>query len=632
MPTTPPGAPRGSIAAIFALIAAVTFIAYIPAISGEFLWDDAGHVTPPALQSWAGLGRIWFEIGATQQYYPLLHTAFWIQHQIWGEASAGYHVINVCWHVIAAGLLVTLLRRLAVPGAGWAGLVFALHPVNVESVAWISEQKNTLSTVFYLAAALAWLRFETDRRPLRYGVATCWFGAALLTKSVTATLPAALLVIAWWRRGRLSWRDDVVPLLPWMGLGVVAGGGTLWFESTQIGAQGEAFNFGLLERVLLAGRVGWFYAGKLLWPTDLIFFYPRWLIDAARAEQWIFPIATALLLAVLAWGQKHQRAPLAAALLYGGTLFPVLGFVNVYPFVFSYVADHFQYLASLSMIAFLVAVARLGWARWRGPNGSGFVVATLGLLLLGGLTWQQCGMYRDGRTLYETTLERNPESWVAHLNLGIILDEAGETEKSLVHLQRARELKPNFPETLNTLGNVLNRLGRSREALPWLEQAVKLQPRFAAAHNGRGAALMSLGRAEEGITAFRRAVELDPTWALPRLNLAWAMANHGRVTEAMVEFEQVRRLQPELAEAETKWGLAWVLHGQVDEALPHLKRAVALQPDDPEAHHNLARVLLRAGQRTAAIAQFETVLRLNPNHNAASEALAALRQSGSTSP
>jgi tetratricopeptide (TPR) repeat protein len=378
--------------------------------------------------------------------------------------------------------------------------------------------------------------------------------------------------------------------------------------------------------------VGWFYVGKLLWPTDLIFFYPRWLIDAARAEQWIFPIATALLLAVLAWGQKHQRAPLAAALLYGGTLFPVLGFVNVYPFVFSYVADHFQYLASLSMIAFLVAVAQLGWARWRGPNGSGFVVATLGLLLLGGLTWQQCGMYRDGRTLYETTLERNPESWVAHLNLGIILDEAGETEKSLVHLQRARELKPNFPETLNTLGNVLNRLGRSREALPWLEQAVKLQPRFAAAHNGRGAALMSLGRAEEGITAFRRAVELDPTWALPRLNLAWAMANHGRVTEAMVEFEQVRRLQPELAEAETKWGLAWVLHGQVDEALPHLKRAVALQPDDPDVHHNLARVLLRAGQRTAAIAQFETVLRLNPNHNAASEALAALRQSGSTSP
>jgi len=195
---------------------AATLAAYFPALAGSWLWDDAGHVTAAPLQSWTGLYRIWFEIGATQQYYPLLHSAFWIEHRIWGDAPVGYHLVNVLWHATSACLLAAILRRLAIRGAVLAALVFALHPVGVESVAWIAEQKNTLSTVFYLAAALAWLRFEDDRRPDRYAVALLWFVAALLTKSVTATLPAALLVVAWWRRGRLSWRGEVRPLLPWL--------------------------------------------------------------------------------------------------------------------------------------------------------------------------------------------------------------------------------------------------------------------------------------------------------------------------------------------------------------------------------------------------------------------------------
>jgi hypothetical protein len=361
---------------VFALLLMATLTAYFPALTGDFLWDDAGHVTNPALQSWSGLARIWFEVGATQQYYPLLHTAFWIEHRLWGDATVGYHVINVLWHVTSACLLVSILRRLAIPGAVLAASVFALHPVCVESVAWISEQKNTLSTVFYLAAALAWLRFEDDRRPARYAIASLWFLAAMLTKTVTATLPAALLVLAWWRHGRLSWRDDVRPLLPWLALGVSAGLGTAWFESTHIGASGDAFTLSLVERGLLAGRVVWFYLGKLLWPVDLTFFYPRWTIDATSAWQWLFPAATLGLLAGLVWWQRRNRAPLAAALLFGGTLFPVLGFVNVYPFVFSYVADHFQYLAGLAPLALLTAAATrtfavMAWPRWSGP-----VVAT----------------------------------------------------------------------------------------------------------------------------------------------------------------------------------------------------------------------------------------------------------------
>jgi hypothetical protein len=237
--------PRAAL--LWALVSLAVLAAYWPSLGGDFLWDDAGHVTNPTLQSWTGLARIWTEPGATQQYYPLLHTTFWLEHQLWGDAPIGYRLVNVLWHALSACLLVVLLRRLAVPGALLAGWIFALHPVATESVAWIAEQKNTLSTVFYLLAALAWLRFEDDRRPVRYAIATTWFVAALLTKTMTATLPAALLVLAWWRRGKLSWRNDTRPLVPWLVLGFGGGLFTAWFEHTGIGAQGAEFKVGLAE-------------------------------------------------------------------------------------------------------------------------------------------------------------------------------------------------------------------------------------------------------------------------------------------------------------------------------------------------------------------------------------------------
>lgn len=624
-PTAAPTSGPWPAGAIFALILVGTLAAYFPALGGDFLWDDAGHVTSPALQSWSGLWRIWSEVGATQQYYPLLHTAFWIEHQIWGDATVGYHLINVLWHSLSAFLLIVILRRVAVPGAVLAGFVFALHPVCVESVAWIAEQKNTLSTLFYLAAALAWLRFEDDRRPARYLVASLWFVAALLTKTVTATLPAALLVVAWWRCERLSWREQVRLLLPWLAVGVAAGLGTAWFESVQIGAAGDAFALGPVERGLLAGRVVWFYLGKLLWPAELIFFYSRWTIDVSAWWQWLFPLAALVLVAGLAVWSRRDRAPLAAVLLFGGTLFPVLGFVNVYPFVFSYVADHFQYLASLGMIALLTAAATRGFALLRWPRWSGPTVAAVVLTTLGGLTWRQSEMYRDVFALYETTLARNPASWVAHLNLGTALDEVGETEQSVHHLQRALELKPGFPEILNSLGNGLNRLGRSPEALPLLEQAVRIEPRFASAHNTLGVALMALGRMDEGIEKFGRAVQLDPSLIIARVNLGWALANRDRFAEAIEHFGQVRRMQPDSADAELKWGLTLALQRRPEAALLHLQRAIELEPENPGMREAMGRVLLEAGRRTEAMEQFEALLRLDPNQTGAREALDRLR-------
>jgi tetratricopeptide (TPR) repeat protein len=596
------------------LLLLATLIAYFPGLHGDFLWDDAGHVTNPELRSWSGLRRIWFEPGITQQYYPLLHSAFWLEHRLWGDATLGYHLVNVLWHATSACLLIALLRRLAVSGALLAGWLFALHPVCVESVAWISEQKNTLSTVFYLLAALAWLRFEEERRPARYAVATLWFLAALFTKTVTATLPAALLVLAWWRRGRLSWRGDVLPLLPWLGAAASAGLFTAWFERTGIGAQGAAFNLSVLERGLLAGKVFWFYLGKLIWPANLMFFYPRWDIDAATISQYLFPATALGLLGGLAWCARGQRGPLTAALLFGGTLFPVLGFVNVYPFVFSYVADHFQYLASLSLFALVAASftdairrGRLGL-----PRHSSLAFSVAVLAGLGALTWRQSNQYVDSITLYRATLARNPDSWIAHHNLASELARRGAPGEALPHARRALELKPDFPEALNNLADNLTRTGRAAEALPLLERAVELQPRYAQAENTWGIALLTLGRADEGVRHLQRAIALDARLAEAHYNLGLAQAERGDFAAAIRQFEETVRRRPEHVGAELNWGLALALSNRLGEAQPHFSRALDLDPDSGALHQTYGRVLLNAGQLDDAAVQLREALRLDP--------------------
>jgi protein O-mannosyl-transferase len=325
-----------------------------------------------------------------------LHSAFWLEHRLWGDATLGYHLVNIAWHALAAILVAMILRRLAIPGAHLAAAVFALHPVCVESVAWITEQKNTLSAVFYLGAALLYVHFDLSRRKRFYFLALGLFGAALLCKTVTATLPGALLVIFWWQRGRLSWRRDVLPLAPFFALGAAAGVFTAWIERTMIGAEGARFAISAPERFLIAGRAVWFYLGKLVWPADLLFIYPRWHLDATAWGQYLYP-AAALLWAAALWALRRRwRGPLAGSLYFAGTLFPALGFFNVYPFLFSFVADHFQYLATLGIITVASSGAALLLARCRSRQRLiGYGVCLALVATLGALTWRQSRMYNN---------------------------------------------------------------------------------------------------------------------------------------------------------------------------------------------------------------------------------------------
>jgi protein O-mannosyl-transferase len=428
-----------------AVLFLVTAAAYQPAWHGEPLWDDDGHVTRVELRTASGLAQIWTQIGATQQYYPVTHSAFWIQQALWGDAPLGYHLVNTSLHALSACLLGLILLRLGVPGAWLAAAIFALHPVHVESVAWISELKNVLSGVLYLSAALVYLEFDRTRRLPWYLVAALLFGLAILAKSVTVTLPAALLVVFWWRRGHIDWRSDVRPLLPFFAVGLAAGLVTVWFERNLIGAQGEEFGLTAIERLLLAGRAAWFYAAALFWPLNLSFIYPRWHIDQSAPWQYAFPLAAAGALA-LAWRLRHlTRAPLAALLFFGGTVFPALGFFNVYPFRFSYVADHFQYLASIGLIVLVSASLAIAFRR-RTPGTLVLAAAPL-LLVLALLTWRQAHNYRDTETLYRATIAANPQAWLAHNNLAVVLLEGDPPEANVREAaalaERALTLKPD---------------------------------------------------------------------------------------------------------------------------------------------------------------------------------------------
>jgi tetratricopeptide (TPR) repeat protein len=594
---------------ICALIFVVTLLAYLPALNGGFIWDDAGHVTRADLRSLAGLGRIWFEIGATQQYYPLLHSVFWLEHLIWGDSTLGYHLFNVLLHASTACLFGVLLRRLSVPGAWFAALLFALHPVCVESVAWISEQKNTLSSVFYLTAALAYLRFDEHRSRRSYALAGGWFILALLTKTVTATLPAALLVIFWWQRGRLDWRRDVLPLLPWFVLGAASGLFTAHFERELIGAQGADFDLGALQRCLLAGHIVWFYLGKLLWPAELIFVYPHWTVDAGEFSSWAYLVSALALLGGLVWWRRQSRGPLAAGLLFAGTLFPVLGFFNIFPFLFSYVADHFQYLASLAFFALAAAgMMRIAatlpqWAR----SAAGAAL----LAGFGALSWRQCGMYRDLPTLYQTTIDRNPACWMAYTNLAIEYTDAGRPADAIPLLERALKLRPDYAQAENNLGDALMRLGQPPQAIPHFERAVRLEPRYYQAYNNLGVALRAANRTPESLAEFKLALKHQPDFPEAEHNLGLALAELGRTNEALPHFERAVQLNPDYAGAELSWAIGLMLTDRFPEAVLHFEKAVALDPDSIEIRSTYGRALMRAGRFEEAIPQFEHVLQLN---------------------
>ncbi|HEX3731109.1 MAG TPA: tetratricopeptide repeat protein, partial [Opitutaceae bacterium] len=504
-----------------ALLLAAVFAAYWPSLRGGLVWDDDAHVTRPELTSLAGLGQIWTRPGATQQYYPVVHSVFWLEHRLWGDATLGYHLVDVLLHAAAACLLAVVLRQLAVPGAWLAAFLFALHPVAVESAAWISEQKNTLSTVCYLLAALAYLRFDSRRTAGAYALGLLFFVLALFSKSVTATLPAALLLVLWWKRGRLDGRRDVLPLLPWLAAGIAAGGFTAWVERHWVGAEGSEYILSFLQRCALSGRIVWFYLGELAWPARLTFIYPHWKIDPGRLLTWL-PLAGALAVTALC---VRRRGLLAAWLFFAGSLVPALGFFDIYPFRYAYVADHFQYLPSLGIFA--LAGAGLAWAGGRLPRAAATAGAGALCALLAVLSFRQSRMYRNAETLYRETIARNPACWLAYSNLGTLYLEQGRAAEAERCLDQSLAIKPDADAHYN-LANILLAEGRLDDAVPHYREALRLKPDYPEACDNLGTALARLGNLDAAAAEYREALRLQPDYPRARSNLQVILRALGR--------------------------------------------------------------------------------------------------------
>lgn len=608
---------RPTAALLIALVLA-TALAYQPAWQGERLWDDDGHMTKVELRSLEGLGRIWTDIGATQQYYPVTHSVFWLQHRLWGDRTTGYHFLNILLHGCSAFLLVLVLRRLEVDGAELAGMVFALHPVHVESVAWISELKNVLSGVFYLAAALAYVRFDQTRQRRTYVAALLLFVLALLSKSVTATLPGALLVMCWWCHG-MQWRRDAVPLVPFILVGAAAGLLTLWVEHALIGARGAEFDLSLTERMLVGGRAVWFYMGKLLWPWPLVFNYPRWHIDSGIWGQYLYPAAVLTAGAAL-WTARHRvRAPLAAFLIFCGTLFPVLGFVNVYPFRYAYVADHFVYHASIPVIAFVSAAVQM--ALQRTSRSISLLVRGGLVVLLGAVTWRQSQIYADVETLYLRTIERNPASWLAHHNLGMLKLAASPLDAT-GHLRAAAQIRPGDAQTRVNLGYALQLQGRSEEAVTEYRAAIRGDPAFAEAHNNLCSVLHQMNRGADAIVSCAEALRIAPGYAKAHFNMGLALARAGQ-RGSLEHFREAIRLDRGAFDAQAlavllnDLGVRLQYAGGLEEAIQYFGESVRLDPSYAHAQFNLANALQRAGRSDAALPHYEAVLQQNPRDAAA---------------
>lgn len=539
------------------LLLAATILAYQRAWHAGFIWDDDVYVTANRLLTVPdGLRRIWFSLESPSQYFPLVYTAFRFEYALWGPNPAGYHWVNILLHATNGVLVWQLLRMLRVPGAWLAAALFALHPVQVESVAWITERKNVLMGFFFLLALLSWTRFlERPAKWKWYGLALGCYALALFSKTTACTMPAALLLILWLKHESITWRrtGEITPFVAFgIGMGLV----TIWWERYHQGTQGELFAIGLPERFLIASRAIWFYLGKLAWPAHLSFSYPHWTISATHPADYVWLIGTAALAAAIFMTRRYVGRGLeVAALFFVVTLSPVLGFVMLYTFNYSFVADHYQYLACIGPLAVVAAGMTKAFdflrsqQRFLKPILCGLV-----LLLLGMRTWQQSGAYADIETLWRSTIAENPESWMAHNNLGIRLAQTGRLEEAFVHYHKALELDPTYAEAYYNLGNAFLRARRVEEAIEQYNKALELEPRISGAHANLADILLRRGQVAEAITHIEKALETNGTNAAYHKLLADALRRTGKVDEAVAHYNRALELDPAFAEAHDNLG------------------------------------------------------------------------------
>ncbi len=603
---------KNRLATLTILLAVLTFAAYLPALRGGFIWDDEALITGNQLvKASDGLHRIWFTKDQPD-YYPLTETFWWLEWHLFGNQATGYHVVNVLLHVINALLIWAILRRLKIPGAWLAALVFALHPVNVATVAWISEQKNTLSMLFYALAILFYLQFYENNRWRWYASSLVAFLLALLSKSAAAMLPIVLLGCVWWIRQRLQWRD-VWKSVPFFAASIILGLVTVWFQYRAMGTE-MARTDGFLFRLAAAGWVPWFYLYKAVLPFGLMVIYPTPTIDPSDMLSYL----PAALWIGCFWVFWKERNTWGRPLLFGlgyfvVTMFPVSGFFDQAFYRFSLVADHWQYYSIVGVIALVVAAGEAFGHRMRHSSRYwSSAAAVLLLAVIGVATWRRARVYAAEQTLWQDNVTKNPAAWIALVNLGNAEQDAGRIQDALRHYEQAVQVNPDYTVAHVNLGMVLTKLGRTDEAIRQFEQALQIKPNLVDAHYNMGIVLLQVGRFQEAAAHWEQVVRLSPDAAEGHYNLGNAWCHIGRVPEAIRQYEEALRLRPDFARAHYNLAVILLQTDQLQGAIEHYEQALKFNPDYMEAHVNLGIALAQIGSNQDALIQFEQALRLQP--------------------
>jgi protein O-mannosyl-transferase len=625
-----------------ALVIAATFIAFFPSSNGGFILDDDHYLTEnQIIKATDGPYRFWCT-SEPPDYWPIGNTMLWIEWRLWDINPIGYHVANLILHVTEVLLIWIILRKLSIPGAFLMAMIFAVHPVNVESVAWIAQRKDMLAFLFFLLSILWYLKadmhmaiggmapacsngglWEREKTfssfilhpssfHFWYCLSLAAFGLAMLSKGSVAILPVLLLGIVWWLRSLT--RRDLLRIAPFFLLALVLTVVNIWFQTH--GKNMEYRNAGFTERLLGAGCVPWFYLYKALLPIDLAFIYPQWHIEVGEPLWWLPLSASLIVTAVLWWFRKGWSRPLVFAWgFFCVSLLPVMGFTDVGFMKHSLVADHYQHIAILGVIA----LAAAGWSIWRQRERNrahwvttAFAVAAIGSLAF--LTWRQSAIYHNAISLYQATLQKNPDCWFAHNCLGCQLDKIGRLQEAIEQFEQALLLKPDYANAHNKLGTALVEAGRLQEAIEHYEKALQLNPDDIETHNDLGVALVGIGRLQEAIEQYRKALKLEPDYIEARNNLGVALVDADLLQEAIEQYQQALRSKPDYADAHNNLGFALIKAGRLQEAIEHLEQALKLKPDHANAHNNLGVALANIDRLPEAIEHYQQVLRLKPGY------------------
>jgi tetratricopeptide (TPR) repeat protein len=644
-----------------AALITITFATYAPTLGNGFIWDDDRYIEENTqLRTLRGLEHIWFRpLSAEPQYYPLTHTMLGVEYHLWGPRAAGYHIDNLLLHTASAVLLWRILLALDMPGAWVIAAIFAVHPLQVESVAWATERKNVLSGVLYLSALGAYLSTRWGMRIVRpsggsdplpapppecqrmgnagwYAASLVLFVAAILSKSVASSLPAVILLLCWWKRGRIT-PAEVWPVVPMFVMGIAMGSLTGWMEKHVVGAMGPEYDsLTQLDRVCIAGRAFWFYLGKLVWPASLSFIYPRWNVDPLERSWWIlFPLAAiGVLIALWLLRNRIGRGPATASFFYLGTLVPALGFVNVFPMRYSYVADHFQYLACIGPIALAVElVGRIRFVRipLREARAAiaGAVIAALCVT-----TSLRSTAFHNRQTLWADTLLKNPTSPMVHNNYAGALERAGQYDAA----------KAQYEEALRLGGDSINLVGvghcyahqgdfvRAREMYQKALDGLQTTDDPVSRHY-RAGRLLELGTAYQGLAtefpgqsaqylsqaeaAYRDAIDLFPEYEDLHGNLAIVLADEKKYADAVDECRRILELNPDSVGARINMGAIYFDQGRLPESLDAYRDVLNVEPNNTSALTSIGGILGMMGRYDEAIGYFQQVLRIDPNNQIA---------------